>query len=276
MKTSTLIQGKDVDAATLAAKHVVDIHESLTDYLCVGLTLPEIDSFVAKRLNQLKCKSAFLKYRIPGQPPFPSHSCLSVNDCVVHGTHVMSLAPLQPGDLVSIDIGVIHQGWIGDAAWTWAIEHATDENLRLMQAGKDSLAAGVATMKPTCPLMDFAKAVQAVAEGEYGFHLIRGLGGHGYGRSLHTPPFVSNVVPAHPSEWPDAMRTFEAGMLLAVEPMLSVGTGNIENTRGTWPIFSADHSMSVHYEADVFISEDGPINLTAELYDLPEIVGISS
>lgn len=276
MKTSTLIQGKDIDAATLSAKHVVDIHKSLTDYLRAGLTLPEIDAFVAKRLSQLKCKSAFLKYRIPGQPPFPSHSCLSVNDCIVHGTHIMSLAPLQPGDLISIDIGVTHQGWIGDAAWTWAIEHATDENLRLMQAGKESLAAGIATMKPTRPLIDFAKAVQAVAEGEYGFHLIRGLGGHGYGRSLHTPPFISNVVPAHPSEWPDAMRTFEAGMLLAVEPMLSVGTSNIENTRGTWPIFSGDHSMSVHYEADVFISEDAPVNLTAELHDLPDIVGISA
>jgi len=276
MKTSTLIQGKDVDAAMLSAKHVVEIHKSLTEYLRAGLTLPEIDAFVAKRLSQLKCKSAFFKYRIPGQPPFPSHSCLSVNDCVVHGTHVMSLAPLQPGDLISIDIGVTHQGWIGDAAWTWAIEHATDENLRLMQAGKESLAAGVATMKPTRPLMDFAKAVQAVAEGEYGFHLIRGLGGHGYGRSLHTPPFISNVVPAHPSEWPDATQTFEAGMLLAVEPMLSVGTSNIENTRGTWPIFSGDHSMSVHYEADVFISKDGPVNLTAELHDLPDIVGSSA
>lgn len=275
MKTSTLIQGKDVDAATLSAKHVVEVHKSLTDFLCAGLTLPEIDAFVAKKLRELKCKSAFLKYRIPGQPPFPSHSCLSVNDCVVHGTHVMSLGPLQPGDLISIDIGVTHEGWIGDAAWTWAIEHASDENLRLMQAGKESLVAGVAAMQPAQPLMDFAKAVQAVAEGEYGFHLIRGLGGHGYGKSLHTPPFISNVVPGHPSEWPDAYQTFEPGMLLAVEPMLSVGTGNIENTRGTWPIFSADHSISVHYEADVFITEDGPLNLTTALLELPVIVGTS-
>lgn len=276
MKTSTLIQGKDIEAVTCSAKHVVDVHRSLTDFLRAGLTLPEIDSFIAEQLRKLKCKSAFLKYRIPGQPPFPSHSCLSVNDCVVHGTHVMSLAPLQPGDLISIDIGVTHKGWIGDAAWTWAIEHASDENLRLMHAGKDSLAAGVATMQPSKPLMDFAKAVQAVAEDQYGFHLIRGLGGHGYGRSLHTPPFVSNVVPAHPSEWPDAWRTFETGMLIAVEPMLAVGTGNIENVRGTWPIYSADHSMSVHYEADVLIGEEGPIDLTKDLQQLPDIVGIST
>ncbi|HIB01705.1 MAG TPA: M24 family metallopeptidase, partial [Phycisphaerales bacterium] len=107
----------------------------------------------------------------------------------------------------------------------------------------------------------------------YGFHLIRGLGGHGYGKSLHAPPFISNVVPAHPSEWPDAWRTFEEGMLVAVEPMLAVGTGEIENARGSWPIYSADHSMSVHYEADILIGADGPIDLTEGLHDLPYIVG---
>jgi methionyl aminopeptidase len=185
----------------------------------------------------------------------------------------MEQSPLAPGDLVSIDIGVTHQGWIGDAAWTWAVEHATDENILLMKAGRESLVAGVAAMQPNRPLMDFAKAVQAVAEGEYGFHLVRGLGGHGYGKTLHAPPFVSNVVPTHPSEWPDAWRNFEPGMLIAVEPMLAVGTHSIDHKRGTWPIFSADHSMTVHYEADVLIGEDGPIDMTSELHQLPTFVG---
>ncbi|MBC8309679.1 MAG: type I methionyl aminopeptidase [Phycisphaerales bacterium] len=273
MKTIPLLQEKDAQAAKCSAELVVDVHRKLTDYLRSGITLPEIDTFVANTLHKLKCKSAFLKYRIPGQPPFPSHSCISVNDCVVHGTHTMSLAPLQPGDIISIDIGVLHKGWIGDAAWTWAIEYASDENLRLMQAGKDSLAAGIAAMQPRRPLMDFAKAVQEVAEKQYGFHLIRGLGGHGYGKTLHAPPFVSNVVPSHPAEWPDAWRTFESGMLIAVEPMLSVGSSQIENKRGSWPIFSADHSISVHYEADVLIGDEGPIDLTEGLQDLPAIVG---
>ncbi|MFT4592799.1 MAG: methionyl aminopeptidase [Phycisphaerales bacterium] len=273
MKTIPLLRGKEVEAAKKSAGHVVEIHKRLTEFLSAGVTLPEIDTFVASILHELKSKSAFLKYKIPGQPPFPSHSCLSVNDCVVHGTHTMSLAPLQPGDLISIDIGVTHQGWIGDAAWTWAIEHAEDEHLRLMQAGKDSLAAGVTAMQPGRPLIDFAKACQNVAEDTFGFHLIRGLGGHGYGKTLHAPPFISNVVPSHPAEWPDAWRLFEPGMLIAVEPMLAIGTNQIENTRGTWPIYSADHSMSVHYEADILISEDGPIDLTEGLQDLPNIVG---
>ena len=275
MKTIPRISGNDVEAAKVSAQQVVEIHSALTDYLRAGLTLPEIDSFVGQKIRALKSKSAFYKYKIPGQPPFPSQSCLSVNDCVVHGTHIMEQAPLATGDLVSIDIGVMHQGWIGDAAWTWGVEEVTDENMRLMKAGRASLAAGVAAMQPNRPLMDFAKAVQQVVEKEYGFHLIRGLGGHGYGKTLHCPPFISNIVPIHPSEWPDAWRNFEEGMLIAVEPMLSIGTSQIENKRGTWPIFSADHSISVHYEADVLISDEGPIDLTEGLQDLPNIVGIN-
>lgn len=273
MNTIPLVQGKDIDAAHISARHVVEVHKELTDYLKAGLTLTEIDSFIAAKLRDLKCKSAFLRYQIPGQPPFPSHSCLSVNDCVVHGTHSMNQGPLSPGDLISIDIGVIHHGWIGDAAWTWAIEYASDENTKLMQAGRESLAQGIKAMQPQCPLMDFAKAVQAIAETEYGFHLVRGLGGHGYGRKLHIPPFVSNVVPEHISEWPDAWRLFEPGMLIAVEPMIAVGTSSIENTDGTWPIYAADHSMTVHYEADVLIGDSGPIDLTEGLQELPFIVG---
>ena len=273
MKTLPLISKADAKAAKISAELVVSIHQELTNFLRAGLTLPEIDSFVAKKLRDASCKSAFLKYRIPRQPPFPSHACLSVNDCIVHGTHIMKQSPLAPGDLISVDVGVIHKGWIGDAAWTWGIEHVNDEQHLLMKAGRESLAAGISAMQPMRPLMDFAKAVQDVAEGEYGFHLVRGLGGHGYGRELHGPPFISNVVPSHPSQWPDGWRTFEAGMLIAVEPMLAVGTGEIENTEGTWPIFSVDHSMSVHYEADVYITEDGPLDLTEGLQELPYIVG---
>src|SRR5262249_18522359 len=156
------------------------------------------------------CKSAFLKYSMQGHPPFPSHACLSVNDCVVHGTHNMSSAPLKPGDLISIDIGVIHQRWVGDAAWTYAIESATDTALRVMECGRECLRRGVAVMVPDRPLLDWARVVQNHAEKECGFHLIRGLGGHGYGRKLHGPPFVSNVLPGanYRAEWPDAFVPF--------------------------------------------------------------------
>lgn len=264
---------RDIEHAHAAAQCVRRTHDALVEYLRAGLTLAEIDGFVADTLRQMNCKSAFLKYKIPGHPPFPSHSCLSVNHCIVHGTHNMTREPLEPGDIISIDIGVKHQGWIGDAAWTYAIEHASDDALRLMQAGRESLRRGIEAMQAGCPLMDWATAVQTHVEDECGFHLVRGLGGHGYGRKLHGPPFVSNVRPQNRAEWPDAWTNFTTGSLIAVEPMLSIGTPSIVSEPRSWPIYTADGSLSVHYEADVMITEDGPWNLTEGMESLPDIVG---
>lgn len=263
----------DIDAAAEAADCVVRTHQRLVDMVRAGVTLADIDRFVGETLADLGSRSAFLRYRIPGHPPYPSHSCLSPNACIVHGTHLMSDDPLVPGDVISIDIGVVKRGWIGDAAWTYAIEHASDEAQRLMDAGKESLRRGVAAMQPGRPLADWARAVQTCVETECGFHLVRGLGGHGYGRTLHGAPFISNVMPDSQSEWPDAWKTFRPGMLLAVEPMLAVGTAQTHSVSRQWPINTADGSLSVHYEADVLITEDGPRNLTEEMFELPDIVG---
>lgn len=264
---------RDIEGATAAADCVVQTHERLVEFLRAGQTLAEIDAFVAQTLKDLDCRSAFLRYTIPGHPPFPSHSCLSLNECIVHGTHLDPKEPIKPGDLLSIDIGVSHKGWIGDAAWTYAVETATDQAMALMSCGRESLRRGVEAIQPGRPLIDWARAVQEHVEGECGFHLVRGLGGHGYGRKLHGPPFVSNVVPASRIEWPDAWQTFKPGLLLAVEPMIAVGTSETSSKPRAWPIFTADGSLSVHYEADVLVTEDGPLNLTAGMEALPDVVG---
>jgi methionyl aminopeptidase len=185
----------------------------------------------------------------------------------------MTNAPLQPGDLISIDVGVRHRGFVGDAAWTFAIESVSEEAARLMEAGRESLRRGLEAMRAGRPLVDWARAVQQCAEQEFGFHLVRGLGGHGYGHKLHGPPFVSNVLPRHQAEWPDAFTLFEPGMLLAVEPMIAIGTSEVRSEPRAWPIFTADGSLSVHYEADVLITEDGPRDLTEGMDQLPDLVG---
>ena len=246
---------RDIEGAAAAADCVVKIHFRLAEYLRAGLTLAEIDQFVSQALDDLDCTSAFLRYRIPGHAPFPSHACLSVNDCIVHGTHHMTDRPLQPGDLFKIDIGTVHKGWVGDAAWSYAIEYATDDAAALMDAGKDCLKRGLDAIQPGRPLMDWAKAVQDCVEKEHGLHLVRGLGGHGYGHKLHGPPFVSNVRPRHRLEWPDAWTSFQPGMLLALEPMLALTTKQIASKPNAWPIFTADGSLSVHYEADVIVAD---------------------
>jgi methionyl aminopeptidase len=263
---------RDIEAATAAARQVAEVHLALVEFIRVGQTLAQIDAFVDQTLQLLKCKSAFLRYRIPGHPPFPSFACLSPNACVVHGTHVMTDEPLKPGDLLSVDIGVVHQGWIGDAAWTYGIEAVSPAAMKLMRCGRESLRAGVDAMQPGRPLIDFARAVEGVVDSA-GFSLVRGLGGHGYGRRLHGPPFISNVVPRQPHEWPDAFRTFDPGLLVAVEPMINAGGAEITSSGHDWPIYSTDRSLSVHYEADVLITEDGRNVLTEAMFDLPDLLG---
>lgn len=263
----------DISHAAAAAACVVETHRRLVDRIAPGRTLAALDAFIAEVLASLDAPSCFLGYRVRGHPPFPSHACLSVNEVIVHGTHDMSDRPLEEGDVISIDIGVRHRGWIGDAAWTYAVRSASPLAASLMRAGKESLRRGIAAMQPGRPLTDWARAVQGCVERECGFHLVRGLGGHGYGKSLHAPPYIANTMPGFPGEWPDARVTFKPGMLLAVEPMIAATTTEIESIGSTWPIYTADRSLSVHYEADVHITPEGPVNLTAGLFDLPDVVG---
>jgi methionyl aminopeptidase len=258
--------------AHAAAQCVVETHRRLAAWLRAGQTVAEIDRFVASTLADLKCKSCFLGYRVPKSPPFPSHACLSVNECVVHGTAASHRGPLKHGDLLKIDIGVLHQGWIGDAAWTYSFGEPTEEVARLMDCGKRSILLGIETLQPSALLIDWAAAVQRFVERDCGFHLIRGLGGHGYGRKLHAPPFVSNTVPTMPGEWPDATLRLRPGTLIAVEPMIAVGTGRVLQDGHDWPLCTADGSQSVHYEHNVLITESGPRILTEGLDDLPDII----
>src|SRR5262245_24927098 len=137
---------RDIESAAVAAQCVVRAHERLVDYLRAGQTLAEIDAFVARTLKDLDCRSAFLNYSMQGHPPFRSHACLSLNHCIVHGEHDLTDEPIKRGDLLSIDIGVYHDGWVGDAAWTYAIQAASDEAMRLMQCGRECLRRGIAAM----------------------------------------------------------------------------------------------------------------------------------
>jgi methionyl aminopeptidase len=263
---------QDAELARDAARKVVDVHRRLVDFLAAGQTLLQIDQFVGKTLESLKCTSAFKGYRIPRLPAFPSHACLSLNSCIVHGTATYTSAKLKPGDVLKIDIGVVHRGFMGDAAWTYVFGGAPEDVMRLCESGKRSLREGVKALKPGNTYLEWARVVQGIVEHEDGFHLVRGLGGHGYGRKLHTRPYISNTLPTYPGEWPDAFARCEPGTLVAVEPMLAIGTADTIQASGQWPVFTADGSQCVHYEHDVLIGEDGPEVLTAELEQLPDVV----
>lgn len=273
MSTIPRITAEEADAAYTAAQKVVEIHRRLAGWLRPGVKLPEIDRYVERQLDDLGCRSCFLRYRAGGgMPPFPSHSCLSVNECVVHGTAASYEPPLREGDVLKVDIGVTHRGWIGDAAWTYVFGAMSPEVKKLTEVGKRSLEIGIQTLRPGRRLLDWAAAVQDYVERDHGLHLVRGLGGHGYGRKLHAPPHVSNTRPRFAGEWNDASVVLEPGVLLAVEPMLAWGTGETVTGPGRWPILTADGSMAVHYEHDVLVTAGGPRVLTEGLESLPDVI----
>lgn len=258
-----------------AAQKVVEAHRRISASLRVGQTLAQIDTTVAKTLADLGCRSCFLGYKIPKSPAFPSHACLSVNACVVHGTAGYYTQPMKLGDILKIDIGVTHKGWIGDAAWTYSFGEPDPLARRLMECGKESLRRGIRELRPGRPLIEWAKAVEGHVEKECKFHLIRGLGGHGIGlNTLHGPPFVSNSTPTFPGEWSDAYKKCEPGLLVAVEPMLAIGTGQTTHKRSEWPVFTADGSLAVHYEHDVLVTPEGPRIMSEGMDELPDVVGV--
>lgn len=263
---------KDLAHAREAARNVVLVHQALTTFLRPGLTMAQIDAFVGNTLADLGCSSCFLGYKVRGHPPFPSHACLSLNDCVVHGTHLTVERPLTKGDLLSVDVGVRYRGWIGDAAWTYCMGRPDPLTHELMEAGRESLRRGIAAMQPHRPLIEWARAVQTCVEKERKLHLVRGLGGHGIGRTLHGPPYIANVLPTYPGEWPEAWKPWTPGMLVAVEPMIAAGTTETRTRGREWPIWTADGSLSVHYEADVLITDQGPENLTEGLFELRDVI----
>lgn len=272
-----LIGEGEAEFAYAAAQRVVETHRRLVEFLKVGQTLAQIDQFVARTLSDLDCRSCFLGYQVGKSPKFPSHACLSVNDCIVHGTAASHLEPMKPGDVLKLDIGVWHKGWIGDAAWTYAFGDFPSARVKeLLEVGRESLRRGVEQMRPGVKMVEFARAVQTCVEHEHKLHLTRGLGGHGIGRKLHGPPYVSNVVPeiGDGQPWAEASLSWIPGTLVAVEPMLAVSSSQgVVRKRHDWPVYTGDGSIAAHFEHDVLVTSAGPRVLSEGLDELPLVVG---
>lgn len=285
MPPAIRVQHIDADLAYAAAQVVVETHRRVSAFLRAGMKLPEVDAFIAKQLADQGARSCFLGYTPAPRrlPPFPSHACLSVNECVVHGTAGYFPRALRAGDLFKVDIGVWYKGWVGDAAWTYSIGKPSALAAKLMESGKVSLAEGVKELTPGKTYSAWATRVQTIVERDYGFHLVRGMGGHGLfdekknRPTLHGPPFVANRMPDFPGEWNEVNMACTPGTLIAVEPMIAVGTGELlDKSRlpmaQRWPELIADGSLSVHYEHDVLITEGGPRVLTEGLEKTEDVI----
>ncbi len=217
-----------------------------------GISTLELDRFAENLIRMEGGTPAFLGYG-----GFRGSICSSVNDQIVHGIPAQDVV-LREGDIVSIDTGAIVGGWYGDNAATFAVGQISEQAQQLLKVTEESMWAGIAAALKGNHLGDIGHAVQQIAEAA-GFGVVREYVGHGIGRNMHEDPNVPNFGKAG-----KGVR-LEAGMVLAIEPMINVGT---HQTRGPfsdrWTVYTADGSLSAHFEKTVAVTDDGPLILTAE------------
>ena len=222
--------------------------EDVAAFIKPGLTTRQIDNFAAERIRSYDAKSAFLGYR-----KYPCHTCLSVNDEVVHG--LATERELRFGDIVSVDVGVVYKGFIGDTARTVAVGGCSVAAQRLLDVTDQSLYLGIAQARPGNQVLDISLAVQRYVE-QNGFSVVREFVGHGVGRTMHEEPQVPNFgVRGHGAR-------LEEGMVLAIEPMVNAGKPGARLLNDNWTAVTEDGSYSAHFEHCVAVTKNGPLILT--------------
>jgi methionyl aminopeptidase len=229
--------------AVLAATH--DLIESK---IRPGVSTAELDTLAERFIRSQGATPTFKGYR-----GFPGSICASPNHMIVHG--IPGPYRLKSGDIISIDIGVTFDGWVADAARTFAVDAIGRQEQELLASTEESLYAGVAQCRHGNRMGDVSSAIQRVVEAA-GFSVVRSLVGHGVGRSMHEDPQVPNY--GRPGKGP----LLEQGMVLAIEPMTTAGRPAVRVGGDGWAIFSQDSSAAAHFEFSVAIAADGPLILT--------------
>lgn len=242
----------EMAAMARAGRIVALVHEEMQTFVQVGVSTLDIDRRVEAIIRGEGAEPSFLNY---GSPPFPGSACVSVNDEVVHGLPSAKRI-LRDGDIVSIDVGAKLDGWHGDAARTYPVGEVSQESLDLIRNTEASFWAAFAMAKVGNRLGDLSHAVETVAR-QFNYGIVKELTGHGVGTELHEDPQIPNYGRAGHGP------RLQAGMVLAVEPMLNLGTAAVELLADEWTIVTRDGRYSAHYENTIGITEDGPVILTA-------------
>lgn len=222
--------------------------DEIARHLQPGVSTGALDRLADEFLHDHGAIPAFKNYQ-----GYPASTCISINDEVVHG--IPGKREIRDGDVVSVDIGSIVDNYYGDSARTFAVGDIAGEKQRLLRVTLDSLLAGIDKARPGNKLGVLSSAVQKVAE-ENGFGVVRALVGHGIGKRMHEEPQVPNY--GSPSDGP----VLKAGMVLAIEPMINIGTPEVKTLPDGWTIVTADGQCSAHFEHTVAITADGPDILT--------------
>jgi methionyl aminopeptidase len=230
---------------------VAEVHALLREAAAPGITTGDLDRIAHEHLKKVGAKSAFLGYH-----GFPKVLCTSTNDRVVHGIPRDDEA-LKEGDICSVDFGAIVDGFVGDAAQTLAIGPITDEAAALMEVTKGSLWAAIEKCRPGNRLRDVSGAVEDHVK-PHGYGIVRDYVGHGIGRKMHEDPQVPNY---RIGGAPGALR-LQAGLVIAIEPMINAGTHETVLLDDGWTVVTADGKLSAHFEHSIAITEKGPYVLS--------------
>jgi methionyl aminopeptidase len=214
-----------------------------------GVSTKELDTLIRNHIEKCGAKPSFLGYC-----GFPGSACISVNDEVIHGIPSQKRI-LKEGDIVKIDVGAFYKGYHGDSARTIPVGKVSDDAMRLIETTRNSFFCGVDALKVGNRIGDVGYAIQSCVEKE-GFSVVRRYIGHGIGRELHESPDVPNYGTAGRG------TRLCAGMVLAIEPMVNIGTEEVYELADGWTVKTKDSSLSAHYENTVALTSDGVIITT--------------
>lgn len=239
---------KEIEKMRVACRVASDILERVSALIQPGLTTGEADQAAADFMAETGCKSAFRGYR-----GFPGNICISVNEEVVHG--IGGSRKIQYGDVVKLDIGVIADGWVGDTATTVPVGIIDSPTERLLRVTEDTLHLAIPYASEGRRLGDLCAAIEEEVTAN-GYSVVREFVGHGVGRKLHEEPQVPNF--GRKGSGPK----LKAGMVLAIEPMVNMGTGAVKILADGWTVITADRKPSAHFEHTVLITKGEPEILT--------------
>lgn len=241
----TIKSNREISLMREAGKILAEVHDKLSEIITPGITTMDIDRKGYELIRKAGCQPSFLNYE-----GYPASICVSVNDEVVHGIPTDGRR-LEKGDIVSLDAGVIWEGYHSDAARTHAVGEISEESRTLIEVTKQSFYEGIKKALPGNHLHDISAAIQNYVE-SHGFSVVRDLVGHGIGSHLHEEPQVPNYKPVGRGP------KLRPGMTLAIEPMVNAGDWKIWILEDDWTVVTRDGSKSAHYENTILITEGEP------------------
>ena len=235
---------EEIEKLRLANQIVASVMKTVKGLIRPGIATEELDRIAEEMILKEGAKPAFKGYR-----GFNHALCISINEEVVHG--IPGKRKLQTGDIVSIDCGVLRDGFYGDHAWTFPVGGVSKRAERILEIGEKSLYLGIEKMRVGSRLFDISTAVQEYVEAK-GYTVVRDFVGHGIGKELHEEPQLPNFGTKG-----TGMR-LKAGLVLAIEPMVNEGSFDVEVLKDGWTVVTKDRKLSVHFEHSVAVTEKGP------------------